>query len=112
MTGRPASSGTVCISSTRTVCRPPPLMSVPRAWSTSAATSEGSGATDSMTSSARTVSALPSARASAHRHSSQRCDQPGVGEFTMTAGGEFGVTVDRATKDAVADYIEGNYNPY
>ena len=26
---------------------------------------------------------------SAHRHSSHRCDQPGVGEFSVTTGGEF-----------------------
>ena len=40
----------------RTVCRPPPLMNVPRAWSTSAATSEGSGATDSVPVSMRPAS--------------------------------------------------------
>ena len=40
----------------RTVCRPPPLMNVPRAWSTSAATSEGSGATDSVPASMRPAS--------------------------------------------------------
>ena len=42
--------------SMRTVCRPPPLMNVPRAWSTSAATSEGSGATDSVPVSMRPAS--------------------------------------------------------
>ena len=40
----------------RTVCRPPPLTNVPRAWSTSAATSEGSGATDSVPVSMRPAS--------------------------------------------------------
>ena len=40
----------------RTVCRPPPLMNVPRAWSTSTATSEGSGATDSVPVSMRPAS--------------------------------------------------------
>ena len=39
-----------------TVCRPPPLTNVPRAWSTSAATSEGSGATDSVPVSMRPAS--------------------------------------------------------
>ena len=42
--------------SMRTVCRPPPLRNVPRAWSTSAATSEGSGATDSVPVSIRPAS--------------------------------------------------------
>ena len=41
----------------------------------------------------RTVALHPPTH-SAHRHSSHRCDQPGVGEFSMTAGGEIRMTVD------------------
>ena len=47
-----------------TVCRPPPVTNVPRAWSTSAATSEGSGATDSVPLSIRPASSRSLSRPS------------------------------------------------